>query len=240
MNWRNNNSLLTPTLAFVAVASSALFCSALRGGFADEPTRSTAVQPAIVHIEKQRFDLNKDADLDEFIARVKALEALSKSEKSDKKEVEKENKQKNKTNRGDGPTASVEKMDKGEPAPASLASKPEQSESSEGGDDPDVHAISTKRDWSSSKVKHCLKAMGQIANKVREGKVDRAEGVHDILEIDWAMEQNFVTPYTWLPRFDPILDLFSLRSITLNASGEKCKRAIHQSDDIQFVGSQQN
>jgi hypothetical protein len=162
-----------------------------------------------VTLNGRRFDLAKREDVSAFAQTVKRLRALSGEEKAAKKTDKKAKKKEKKEERPVNPAAKNGGQADDQSAP------------------PDDGAADAKhapkaahgRDWSAGKVRHGLKALDELATELQSGETSSPAAIHQIQEIAWAVESNFVTPYFWRPHLE-VLDLFyRARDITLHASG---------------------
>ncbi|HLK60495.1 MAG TPA: hypothetical protein VKU00_28295 [Chthonomonadaceae bacterium] len=185
------------------------------------PAAGTIYRPVVhiettVTLEKRKYDLAKQEDLQAFLQEVKDLRALAKTEKdevkADKKAEKKEQKaDKKQDQQGEKAGKQAEKAEKEE----------QKSDATEEATEGTPREAKHKggEDWSSKKVRNGLKALEQIAGNLAQGKGDSAAEIHDIQEITWAVESNFRTPYVWRSSVDLGDVLFRTRYLTLNACG---------------------
>jgi len=155
-----------------------------------------------VTLDHHKYNLAESAGLTAFASEVKALQALSKDEKAEKKSEKKSEKTAAK---------SARKL------VGSALSDIDSSDNK--GSLPDAKPGSKERDWSSKKVKHGLKALEMITDAMRAGTLDSASAVHEIQEISWAVESNFIPQYVWRKSIDLGDLLVGTRRLLLNASG---------------------
>lgn len=161
--------------------------------------QSNALRDTTVTLDKKKFDLAKSDDLNAFLQTVKDLRSLSADERKEDKQAKKE---------GAEPAAPVVEGMTGADKKADKAGK----------------KLKGRVDWSDKKVRHGLKAMENIAKAMQKGTIDQATGIHDIQEIAWAVESNFLTPSTWRKTLDIGDVFFRLRAISLNACGRGSAR----------------
>ena len=186
----------------------------------DKP-KPTAANTSVV-LNRRKYDLSKPSDQTDFVSAVKALLALSKEEK---KEEKKEKKLEEKSDKGatDAPDNKPYIIGKTKAARKPISSSADKDdETPEDKDDSDGDSASKHhggRDWSSKKVKNGLKAMQTLAEMLPESPTELAARIHDIQEIDWAMESCFLPQAAWRSSVD-LGDIFlHTRYLTLNGIG---------------------
>ncbi len=165
----------------------------------------TVLPNTIAVLDRHKFDLSKPSDQTNFISTLKELRALSKQEKAEKKSVK---------------TPANVADDKPARASNRLAQEiNNQEEADKESDDRPRPATKGGRDWSSNKVKTALKAMQSLAELLLTNKADAAIHIHDIQEIDWAMESNYLPQASWRTSVDLGDVFFRTRHLTLNGVG---------------------
>ncbi len=136
---------------------------------------------------------------------MKALLALSKEEKAEKKVDKKADK-----NAG-------EKVSK--PQKSDEIDEADISETDKDGSTDDSATTKGGRDWSSKKVKNGLKALQSITESMQSDKLDAVTGTHEIQEISWAVESNFIPQYAWRKNLDLGDFVLNARNLLLNGCG---------------------
>jgi hypothetical protein len=180
-----------------------------------------------VVLDHHKFNLASRAGLDAFLVKVDGLLDLARAEKAAAKSEKKAQKKADEDPKSQvADTTSKDKSDKTAKTDKK-ASKEKNSDLVDEDESADEESQSTdddspskgERDWSSKKVKNGLKGLKTIAEDMQSNKLDTQIGVHQIQEISWAIESNFIPQYAWRKSIDLGDFILNARNLLLNACG---------------------
>ena len=205
------------------LTASALLAPNVMAGANQPPSDAAHTAPVAPNttltLNKRKFNLACEQDWKAFLKTVQTLRTEAKAEhaaqketkKAAKKEAKKEKKQaEQKTELSEGDNA-IKKQKETDAEGVKPASDKEAKEKE--------NARRNGRDWSSKKVRAGLDALAEVGQRIQEGAQEKAAGIHALQEISWALESNFITPYTWRSSLDLGDLLFRAQPLLLNGCG---------------------